>query len=88
MMNVSESTRKLLVLMPIVIILGALNACRQAAPAANAQPTSVSVKLAAVQSSTLADSSEYVASSRVASVSNTASACGRPGVANLCDSRG
>ena len=61
MMNVSESTRKLLVLMPIVIILGALNACRQAAPAANAQPTSVSVKLAAVQSSTLADSSEYVA---------------------------
>jgi multidrug efflux pump subunit AcrA (membrane-fusion protein) len=61
MMNVSGSIKKTLVLLSIALSLGALNACRQADPAANAQPASVAVKLATVQSSTLADSSEYVA---------------------------
>lgn len=55
----SEFTKKLL-LIPIVIALTTLSACRRA-DTANAQPTNVAVKLATVQSSTLADSSEYVA---------------------------
>ncbi|MBW4695821.1 MAG: efflux RND transporter periplasmic adaptor subunit [Lyngbya sp. HA4199-MV5] len=45
----------------LCLVVAGLGACRQGEPAANAQPAQVSVKLATVQSSTLADSSEYVA---------------------------
>lgn len=60
-MKVSKSPTNPLLLIPIAITLSTLTACRQADPAANAQPAQIAVKLARVQSSTLADSSEYVA---------------------------
>lgn len=56
-MNVSEFSKKSL----IALTLSALSACHRAEPAANAQPAQIAVKLATVQPSTLADSSEYVA---------------------------
>jgi multidrug efflux pump subunit AcrA (membrane-fusion protein) len=57
MMNVSEFRKKTL----IALTLSALSACHRAELAANAQPAQISAKLATVRSSTLADSSEYVA---------------------------
>lgn len=55
-MNVNKSTKKTLLLMPLIVTLSALTAYRQSDSAANAQLPSVAVKVAVVQSSRLAAS--------------------------------
>ncbi|MDZ4872150.1 MAG: Multidrug resistance protein MdtA [Chroococcidiopsis cubana SAG 39.79] len=54
------STRTI-TLVTIGFILSGLGACRQAAPPAEAQTTPLAVKLQAVKSSAIADTSEYIA---------------------------